>query len=51
MKAGYVYIMANTGAMLEALFTGIGHPELIDDPRMATAIARRDSGIRAPSSA
>jgi formyl-CoA transferase len=39
----YVYIMVNTGAMIEGLFAGIGHPELVDDPRVATALARRDN--------
>jgi formyl-CoA transferase len=39
----YVYIMVNTGAMIENLFLAIGHPELVDDPRLATAIARRDN--------
>ena len=39
----YVYIMVNTGAMLEGLFTGIGHPELVDDPRLATAAARKEN--------
>jgi formyl-CoA transferase len=39
----YVYIMANTGAMVEHLMVGIGHPELVDDPRIATPIARREN--------
>lgn len=38
----YVFIMVNTGAMIEGLFTAIGHPELVDDPRLATAMARRE---------
>ena len=39
----YVYIMVNTPAMFEGLFAGIGHPELVDDPRLADAVARRDN--------
>jgi len=39
----YVYIMVNTGAMIENLFIAIGHPELVDDPRLATSVARRDN--------
>ena len=39
----YVFVMANTGAMIEGLFSGIGHPELVDDPRLANAVARRDN--------
>jgi formyl-CoA transferase len=39
----YVSVMVNTGTMIEALFTGIGHPELLDDPRLATALARREN--------
>jgi len=39
----YVYVMVNTGAMMENLFSGIGHPELVDDPRLATAVARREN--------
>ncbi len=39
----YVYVMVNTGTMIEALFTGIGHPELLDDPRLSNAIARREN--------
>ena len=39
----YVYIMVNTGAMIENLFLAIGHPELVDDPRLATAVARREN--------
>jgi formyl-CoA transferase len=39
----YVYIMVNTGPMIERLFIAIGHPELADDPRVANATARRDN--------
>ncbi|MGE0601227.1 MAG: CaiB/BaiF CoA transferase family protein [Dehalococcoidia bacterium] len=39
----YVYIMVNTGAMIEGLFTAIGHPELLDDPRLSNAMTRRDN--------
>ncbi|MGE3073034.1 MAG: CaiB/BaiF CoA transferase family protein [Dehalococcoidia bacterium] len=39
----YVYIMVNTGAMIEGLFTAIGHPELLDDPRLANAVTRREN--------
>jgi formyl-CoA transferase len=39
----YVFVMANTAAMLENLFTGIGHPEVIDDPRFANAMTRREN--------
>jgi formyl-CoA transferase len=39
----YVYIMVNTGPMIERLFIAIGHPELVDDPRVGNAMARRDN--------
>jgi formyl-CoA transferase len=38
----YVYIVTVTGRMFENLAIAIGHPELIDDPRYATAAARRE---------
>jgi formyl-CoA transferase len=38
----YVYVVANTGPMLERLCVAIGHPELVDDPRLRTAEARRE---------
>lgn len=39
----YVYVVANTGPMLERLCVAIGHPELVDDPRLRTAEARREN--------
>lgn len=39
----YVYVVANTGAMLERLLVAIGCPELVDDPRVSTVITRREN--------
>jgi formyl-CoA transferase len=39
----YVYVVANTGPMLERLLVALGMPELVDDPRVATVSARRDN--------
>jgi formyl-CoA transferase len=39
----YVYVVANTGAMLERLLLAIGHAELVDDPRVQTVVARREN--------
>lgn len=39
----HVYVVANTSAMLERLLVAIGCPELVDDPRVATASARREN--------
>ena len=39
----YVYVVANTGPMLERLLVAVGAPELVDDPRVATATARREN--------
>jgi formyl-CoA transferase len=39
----YVYVVANTGPMLERLCIAIGHPELVDDPRLRSAEARREN--------
>jgi formyl-CoA transferase len=39
----YVYVVANTGAMLERLLIAIGHPELVDDARVTTVPARREN--------
>jgi formyl-CoA transferase len=39
----YVYVMVVSGAMIERLFAGIGHADLLEDPRLATAMARRDN--------
>jgi formyl-CoA transferase len=39
----HVYVVANTALMLERLLVAIGHPELVDDPRVASAQARRDN--------
>ena len=39
----YIYVVAITGAMLEALLVAIGHPELVDDPRVSNAVARREN--------
>lgn len=39
----YVYVVANTGAMLERLLIAIGHPELVDDPRVITLNARKEN--------
>ncbi|MBA4179031.1 MAG: formyl-CoA transferase [Anaerolinea sp.] len=39
----YVYIVATSAPMLERLLVSIGRPELVDDPRMATAETRREN--------
>jgi formyl-CoA transferase len=39
----HVYVVANTALMLERLLVAIGHPELVDDPRVASAQARREN--------
>jgi len=39
----WVYVVATTGAMVERLMVAIGHPELVDDPRISNPIARRDN--------
>jgi formyl-CoA transferase len=39
----FVYVVANTGAMLEKLMIALGRPELVDDPRLANAQSRRDN--------
>ena len=36
----YVFVVANTAPMLERLIVAIGHPELIDDPRLKTVESR-----------
>ena len=41
----YVYVVANTGPMLERLLVAIGLPELVDDPRIATVAARRENEV------
>jgi len=40
----YLYIFVATSRMLDAVFTGIGKPELLDDPRFATTPERRANG-------
>ena len=40
----YLYIFVATSRMLDAVFTAIGKPELLDDPRFATTPARRENG-------
>jgi formyl-CoA transferase len=39
----YVYVVANTGPMLERLMIVLGHPELADDPRLTSAENRRQN--------
>lgn len=39
----HIYVVANTGPMLERLLVVIGHPDLVDDPRVATVAARREN--------
>ncbi len=39
----YVYVVANTGPMLERLLVAIGYPELVDDPRVQSVAARREN--------
>ena len=39
----YVYVVANQAAFLEKLMVVIGHPELVDDPRLASTQARQDN--------
>jgi formyl-CoA transferase len=39
----YVYVVANTATMLERLLVAIGHPELVDDPRVETVASRREN--------
>lgn len=39
----YVYVVAVSGRMLEHLAAAIGHPELLDDPRYKSAVARREA--------
>jgi formyl-CoA transferase len=38
----YVYIASVSGRMVEGLLVAIGHPELLDDPRVQNAAARRE---------
>ncbi|MCC6961231.1 MAG: CoA transferase [Dehalococcoidia bacterium] len=40
----YLYIFIATSRMLDAVFAGIGKPELLDDPRFSTTPARRENG-------
>jgi formyl-CoA transferase len=40
----YLYIFVATSRMLDAVFTTIGKPELLDDPRFATTPERRANG-------
>lgn len=40
----YLYIFVATSRMLDAVFAGIGKPELLDDPRFATGPDRRANG-------
>lgn len=39
----WVYVVANTAPMLERLLVAIGHPDLVDDPRVQTVSARREN--------
>jgi formyl-CoA transferase len=39
----YVYVVANTGPMLERLMIALGRPELVDDPRLTSAENRREN--------
>lgn len=39
----YIYLAGVAGRMIESLMVAIGHPELIDDPRIMTAAARREN--------
>ncbi len=39
----FVYIACVTGRMLEGLLICIGRPDLVDDPRVSTPIARREN--------
>ncbi len=39
----FVYVVAVSGRMVESLLIAIGHPELVDDPRVANAMARREN--------
>ncbi len=39
----FVYVVAVSGRMVESLLIAIGHPELCDDPRVASAMARREN--------
>ncbi len=39
----YVYVVANTALMLERLFIAIGHPELVDDPRLSSVADRQEN--------
>ncbi len=39
----YVYVVANQAAFLERLLVVIGHPELVDDPRIATTQSRQEN--------
>jgi formyl-CoA transferase len=39
----YVYVVAVSGRMVESLMIAIGRPELADDPRLRTAVARREN--------
>jgi len=40
----YLYIFIATSRMLDAVFAGIGKPELLEDPRFSTTPARRENG-------
>ncbi len=39
----YVYVAAVSGRMVEGLLVAIGRPELVDDPRIRNASARREN--------
>ena len=39
----HCYVVANTGRMVECLLVAIGHPELVDDPRVTSVAARREN--------